>query len=318
MKEKVLVTGGFGFIGINLILRLLRTTSYSVIVACRTTHNKIPKEILGSKRVTFAYSNLLNEKSIDALVKKCTIVIHLASSAIQPSSSDESVLMMGNNINGALNILSSAQRHNIKKIIMLSSGGVYGNQKKNEKIDESHSLLPLNPYTSSKLIVDILCNSFFTSFGTPVVTLRPFNVYGPHQSIHRVIPIFITKLLANQSVILNHGGTQKRDFIYVDDLVDLILLVMANSDKSILGEVYNVCSGKGVPLLRLADIIVQKLGKNKALIRIPKSSKTEAMCSVGSNMKAEVRFGWKPKTSLNEGLEKTINWYKNNRRKNES
>ena len=193
---------------------------------------------------------------------------------------------------------------------MLSSGGVYGSLTKGKKIDEHHPFNPVNPYTASKLASDHIALAFYSTYATPVVILRPFNVYGPYQGINKVIPIFITKLLKNEPVVLNQGGRQKRDFVYIDDLIFAIELVLKAPIDKVVGETFNISSDYAVPMRKIADIIIQKLGKARTFLEMPKKSNLEVLDSSGSSDKIKKVLRWSPNFSLERGLSVTIAWYK--------
>lgn len=310
MRETILITGGLGFIGINLTNRILSTTKDNVIIISRKRAAAIPPNYVNSKRVRIIYTDLSNEVRLEEAVQKSTIIIHLASSTTLPISIKDTSSMLKTQIIGTINLLTFAQKHGIKKVLLFSSGGVYGNRIKGKKMDENHPLKPINTYTASKLSSDIIAKAFYLTYKTPIIILRLFNVYGPHQKTNKVIPIFISKLLRNQLILLNHSGKQIRDFIYIDDLTDLVQLILKSPIREMAGETFNICTGNGTSMRKIADIILQKLRKDKSLIKIQKRSEIEVHDSVGSAVKISKKFNWKPKYSLQLGLEKTINWYK--------
>ncbi len=310
MRETILVTGGSGFIGINLVLRLLKSTPHNIIVLTRMKMRYAISKFPRTKRVSFVYSNILQKNLLERAVKKSTIIIHLASDTNPIVSLVDTIKMIRSNIVGTTNVLELAQKYKIKRVILLSSGGVYGNRVKGRKMDEKHPLCPITPYAVSKLSADLVANTFFSNFKTPIIILRPFNVYGPHQSINKVIPIFITKLLRNLPIVLNHGGKQKRDFVYIDDLIFAIELVLKAPIDKVVGETFNISSDYAVPMRKIADIIIQKLGKARTFLEMPKKSNLEVLDSSGSSDKIKKVLRWSPNFSLERGLSVTIAWYK--------
>ncbi len=315
MKETVLITGGLGFIGINLTQRLLRTTSYSVIVFNRGK-KKMSYDLSAifgsSKRLKIVYGDILHKQDIEEVIKKSSIIVHLAAST-HISDITNILPLVQTNIIGTTILLESIVKFPVKKLILLSSSGVYGNKQKGILMDENHPLLPLNPYTASKLAAEKLAYSFYFSAKVPIIILRPFNIYGPYQEPSKTIPLFITRLLQKKSIVLNHGGRQKRDWVYVDDLTAVIERIIYAPNNKVVGEVFNISNGKPITIKDTAKTILRQLGKNKSHFKIPTVSLPEAMYNVGTSRKIKKLLNWSPKYPLESGIKETIKWYKSNK-----
>ncbi len=306
-KRKILVTGGAGFIGSNLVDELIKK-GFSVVVIDDLSFGK--RKYL-NKRAKFYKLGVESGKLGEIFKKeKPQIVFHLAAQKDVRKSVADPVFDAQINILGSLNLLENCLKYKVKKVIFTSTGGaIYGDTKK-VPTSEDHPEWPVSPYGVAKLSIDKYLHYYHEVRGLNYVCLRLANVYGPRQDAEGeagVIAIFISKLLKGKQLIINGDGKQTRDYVYVDDIVRACLLSLRNK---IIG-VYNIGTSKETSVNQLFKKLV-RIGKFKTEEKHGPAMPGEQMRSNLSYKKAKKEMGWQPKVSLDEGLEKTIEWFRNN------
>jgi len=314
-KKKVLVTGAGGFIGSHLTERLVELgASVKAFVRYNSRNDwglieTLPKEIKES--LDIFTGDLKDPETVRKAVKDCDIVFHLGALIAIPYSYINPLDFVQTNIGGTANILNACKEYGVEKIIHTSTSEVYGTARYTP-IDENHPLQGQSPYSASKIGADKLAESYYFSFALPVAILRPFNTYGPRQSARAVIPTIITQALTTQRIKL--GSLEPtRDLTYISDTVEGFIKE-AESEESI-GQVINLGTGEETSVGDLVRKIGAILGKKLKIeydpIRVrPEGSEVERLIS--NNTKAKNILKWEPKVSLEEGLEKTINWISKN------
>jgi dTDP-glucose 4,6-dehydratase len=180
-------------------------------------------------------------------------------------------------------------------------------------MDEEHPLNPRSPYAATKAGADRLAYSYFVTYGLPIVILRPFNNYGPFQHPEKVVPRFITQGLADRPLTIHGDGHATRDWLYVEDAAEAIDAVLAADIHSVAGEVLNVATGVDVSVSQIASMVLDVLGKPATLKEHVPERPGQVHRHIGSTDKAERLLGWRAGTSFEEGLERTVAWYKQNR-----
>ena len=228
-----------------------------------------------------------------------------------PYSYEAPLSYVKTNIQGTVNVLEAVRKNNIELVINTSTSETYGTAIYSP-IDESHPMQGQSPYSATKISADMLAESYYNSFETPVITVRPFNTYGPRQSARAVIPTIISQLLTKDKITLG-GLSPIRDFTFVDDTTRGFICAANNSDK--VGEIINLGFGKGITIEDVANLIMQLTGIKKDIYceesRVrPKNS--EVFHLISNNDKAKNLIGWEPKISLEDGLSETIEFIKNN------
>lgn len=314
--KKVFITGAGGFIGSHLTERLVnegaKVTAF-VHYNSRNDHGLI--ELLPAdvrKRLKLIAGDLKDGDAITEAMKGAEYVFHLGALIAIPYSYVHPREVVDTNVIGSLNVFAAGRANRVKKIVHTSTSEVYGSARY-VPIDEQHPLQGQSPYSASKIGADKLAESFQLSFGLPIATIRPFNTFGPRQSARAVIPTIITQALDSDQVHLG-ALTPKRDLTFVLDTVAGFLKV-AESEKTI-GQVTNVGSGFEISIGDLAKKIIKLIG-SKAVVTTdakrfrPKNS--EVVSLLADNRKAAKLIGWRPGYSLEEGLQETIDWIKNNR-----
>jgi NAD dependent epimerase/dehydratase len=314
-QKKVLVTGAEGFIGSHLTERLVALGAEVKALVMYNSFNTwgwIDTFRPGEKnKLHIICADIREADLLKSTLKDINIVFHLAALIAIPYSYVSPSSYIKTNIEGTLNLLQAARDHGVEKFLHTSTSEVYGTALYTP-IDEKHPLQGQSPYSASKIGADMIAESFHRSFDLPVTTVRPFNTYGPRQSMRAIIPTLIVEMLSNDKIQL--GSLHPiRDFTYVSDTVEGFLKTAETDD--INGEVINIGSAQGISIGNLAEKLMKMMNKKITVeseekrVRPPKSEVNQLICN---NNKAKELIGWQPNVSLDEGLEKTINWFKEN------
>ena len=309
--RKVLVTGAGGFIGSHLVERLINEGAQ---VRAFVRYNsrgdpgllrQLPVE--ATAKIELVPGELRDRGAMWEAVKGCEIVFHLGALISIPYSYRHPAEVAETNFMGTLNALMACRELGVERLVHTSTSEVYGTALR-VPIDEGHPLQGQSPYSASKIGADKLVESFACAYELPVVTVRPFNTYGPRQSARAVIPTIITQALVNHHIRLGNLNTL-RDFTYVDDTVDGFLC--AAEAKDVVGRVFNLGTGQEVRIGDLAQKIAHKIGHPVNLLTDTerlRPEKSEVMRLLSDNSLARKDLGWSPTVSLDEGLDKTIAW----------
>ena len=315
-KEKILITGAAGFIGSHLCEFFVKR-GYDIVAFDRYNSNSQFGWLDLSpykKRMKCILGDIRDYESVYKSMKNCKTVIHLAALIGIPYSYFSPLAYVKTNIEGTYNILEAAKNLNMKNIIITSTSEVYGSAKY-LPIDEDHPINCQSPYAASKSAADQLALSFYKSFKLPVKIIRPFNTYGPRQSSRAIIPSIINQCQRNKNGNIFLGNLYPtRDLSYVEDICEAFFCVFKS--KKLIGEVVNVGNNSNTSMKNLA-LKISKLMNVKIRIKSskykirPKLSEVENLrCN---NKKIKKYTKWKPKTRLENGIKKTIEWIKSNR-----
>jgi len=305
MGMKVLVTGGAGFIGSHLVDRLVQEGNQVIVIDNLSTGKR--KQV--NKKAQF-YKMDIRSKRIERVFRKerPLIVVHLAAQMNVRLSTEDPVFDAEVNILGTLNLLEHAMKHGVRKMSFASSGGaVYGEQEVFPAA-ESHRTDPLSPYGISKLAGEKYLAYYTNTTGLRHVVLRFGNVYGPRQEPEGeagVIAIFSKLMLEGGQPIINGTGKQTRDFVYVDDVVEAIMVTIGEDIQGI----FNVGTGQEATVNECYGII-KELTSSSCKDLYGAAKKGEQFRSVLDVMKMRERFGWDPQISLPEGLKMTVEFFK--------
>ena len=307
-----LVTGAAGFIGSHLVEDLVRAGwNVRALVRYSSTGfrgmlDRLDAQVLGSVEVM--YGDIRDSGQMDALIRGCDAVFHLAALIGIPYSYSAPRSYVEVNVSGTQNVLDAVRRNAIGRVVMASTSEVYGSAMYTP-IDESHPLHPQSPDAASKVAADQLGLSYRRSFGTPVALVRPFNTFGPRQSYRAVIPTIIGQALSRDDGRIELGAlSPRRDFVYVADTARGLRLA-ADSDAA-LGQVVNLASGQSISVgdlaarvLDLTDNPDSRVESKQERVRPPDSEVDELL---GDATRAEELLGWKPEVTLDEGLRLAI------------
>ena len=313
--KKILITGATGFIGSHLT-ELCVEKGFEVIAFDRYNPNYNLGWLEKSKYrddINFVFGDIRDYDSVLKTMKDCKIVFHLAALIGIPYSYISPLAYIKTNVEGAYNVLEASKNLNIEQIIITSTSETYGSAKY-LPIDEKHPFSSQSPYSASKVSADHLALSYWNSFDLPIKIIRPFNIYGPRQSSRAVIPSIIIQALNSKKEIKLGNIEPVRDYTYVTDICDAFLEIIKN--KIFFGDTVNVGSNTEYTIEDIAKKILKKLN-SKAVIkrdekrkRSPKSEVTRLVCD---NRKILKYTNWKPIINIDDGFDKTINWFKDNK-----
>lgn len=307
MKNKVVVvTGGVGFIGSNLVEEL--TKDNEVIVIDDLSTGK--RENIDESKVEFVQGSITDLEHLKKVFEDVDYVFHQAAIPSVQRSVENPLATNEVNVKGTLNVLIAAKVNGVKKVIYASSSSVYGETPELPK-REDMSPNPLSPYAVSKLTGEYYCNAFSEVYDLKTVCLRYFNVFGPKQNpsseYAAVIPKFITRVMRKQPPIIYGDGNQTRDFTFVKDVVRANILAMERDAKGI----FNVAYGKRTSINELASKIMGAISLEMEPVH-DKPRPGDIRHSLADISLAKDKLGYKPKYSLEEGLEETIKWFQKN------
>ena len=313
LGQKVLVTGAGGFIGSHLTEELVRQGARVRVLLRYNSRNdhgliaELPMEVQHALDVRFG--DIRDAECVSQCVDEMEVVFHLAALISIPYSYVNPSDYVAVNLAGTTNVLNACRRHHVKRLVHTSTSEVYGTAL-SVLIREDHPLQPQSPYSASKIGADAMAMSYFHSFDLPVSIIRPFNTYGPRQSMRAVIPTIALQTLCSQRVRLGLLDST-RDFNFVSDTVAGFLRVAES--ESALGQAINVGSGHEISIRELARRIGRLLGKEPQIeleerrLR-PTGSEVLRLCA--DNARARELTGWVPKVSLDEGLVQTLEWWR--------
>lgn len=310
-QKQVLVTGAGGFIGSHLTEALVIVgAKVRVFIRYNSRDGRGNLEDLEPgllEQIEIISGDLRDADVIDRAVKGCDAIFHLGALVGIPYSYKNPREVVETNIMGTFNILTAARDHGVERVVHTSTSEVYGSALY-VPIDESHPLQGQSPYSASKIGAEKLAESFYASYDLPVVTVRPFNCYGPRQSARAVIPTLITQALACEEIRLGNTETL-RDFTFVTDTAEGF--IKAAQSQEGLGKVINIGSGRVISIGQLAQIILNTI-QSTAKIVVDESrvrpSRSEVNRLLADNRLAKETIGWEPHVSLEEGVKKTVDW----------
>ena len=315
-NKRVLVTGASGFIGSHVVERLVQLGAQVRAFVHYNSRNDwgllelLPKETLD--HIEVFPGDLTDAALIYKAVAGCQVVFHLGALIAIPYSYQAPQQFIDTNVKGTLNILQACLEEQIEKMIHTSTSETYGSALYTP-IDEEHPLQAQSPYAASKIAADKLVESFHCSFELPVAIIRPFNTYGPYQSARAVIPTIISQALSDDDSIKLGSLTPVRDLTFIEDTVSGFIRV-AESGKSI-GSVFNVGTGHGVTISELVTVVLRIIGVDKHIVADSKRFrpvKSEVTVLVCNNTKAREILEWRPRYTLEQGLQYTVEYIRNN------
>lgn len=311
---KVLVTGADGFIGSHLTEELVRAGHEVKAFVYYNSFNSwgwldsLPPEIL--KEIEIFSGDIRDPNGVRTAMQGRDVIYHLAALIAIPFSYHSPDAYVDTNIKGTLNILQAARDHEPQRVLITSTSEVYGTAQY-VPIDEKHPYQGQSPYSATKIGADRLAESFYRSFQLPVTIVRPFNTYGPRQSLRAVIPTIITQLLGGCQTIKLGALSPTRDFNYVKDTVAGFMAIAA-TDKAI-GEEINIATGKEISIGRLAEELIRQINP-QAVIACDEErlrpEKSEVNRLLGANAKIKEMTGWEPRYDLAAGLAETIAFFR--------
>ncbi len=299
---KVLVTGGAGFIGANLV-HLLVNEGYQVRVLDNLSAGR--REYLHGLELELIQGDILDLEAVTQAVRGVEGVVHLAAQTGVPGSLQDPRHDCEVNVIGTLNVLEASRHATVRRFVFASSNAPLGRQS--PPATEDQAPLPISPYGASKLAGEGYCLAYHGSWGLETVVLRFANVYGPY-SAHKssVIAKFFKDIMATGQVTIDGDGLQTRDFIYVGDLCQAILLALTSQ---VSGEVFQIATGVETSIIALANMI-QRLIKRDVVLAHGQPRQGDIRYSFSGITKARQVLGWEPQVDLNQGLRETQRWFR--------
>lgn len=328
---RLLVTGGLGFIGSNLVRHLLKTyPSYEIINLDAQTyagHLENVEDVASNPRYRFVKGRIEDANLVDKIVSGKLFgpidgIMNLAAESHVDRSIEDPAVFVHSNILGTQVLLDAAFRHGLVKgtkpgvdakfnirYVQISTDEVYGSLGPTGFFTEDTPLAPNSPYSASKAGSDMLCRAYFHTFAMPVMITRCSNNYGPYQHPEKLIPLFIDNLMNNKQVPVYGDGANVRDWLHVTDHCRAIDAVFHNG---LGGEVYNIGGNNERTNMQITKLLLNELGKGENLIRYVEDRLGHDRRYAIDSSKMQRELGWTPKYTFETGIKETIGWYKAN------
>ncbi|MEU2432470.1 MULTISPECIES: dTDP-glucose 4,6-dehydratase [unclassified Streptomyces] len=308
--DKILVTGGAGFIGSHFVKRLLAcedTAEVTVLDALTYAGQKENlADVLLSPKLSFICGNILDQPLVDELVQRHDAIVHFAAESHVDRSLFEAATFLTTNVLGTHTLLDAAGRHGVQKFVHVSTDEVYGPMATG-CATESSLLNATVPYAASKAASDVMALSAFRTDGVPVCVTRSSNQYGPHQYPEKIIPLFVTNLLKGVPVTLHGRGQHVRNWLHVEDNCQGIELVLRSG---IPGEVYNIGGGTDMTSKELTKLLLRMCGADWSSVTYIPDRKSNDIRYAMDWSKIADDLGYRPTWSLSDGLAQTVEWYR--------
>jgi len=308
---KILVTGGLGFIGSNFIIYVLKNyQDYEIINIDAELHGSNHEnlsEIKNNERYSFVKGNITNKKLIEELVSKCDCVVNFAAESHVDRSIFDANPFLVSNIRGVFTILEAIRQQN-KRLVHISTDEVFGTILDGTATEKTR-FNPSSPYSATKASAELLINAYFVTHNCDVVITRCTNNYGPRQFAEKLVPKTIVLAEKNKKIPIYGTGKSIRDWIYVEDHCEAIMLVL---QKGKSGESYNISADNEIDNLTIVKQILRLLERPEDDLQFGEGRPGEDVRYSLDSTKIRNELGWMQKTSFEQGLEKTIQWYNEN------
>ena len=313
----VLVTGGAGFIGSNLVESLLqdnRVSGVRILDNLATGSLRNIQELLTDPRVLFIEGDI---RDYDTCLRACegvNYISHQAALGSVPRSINDPLTSNNVNITGTLNVFTAAKEKGVKRIVYAASSSTYGDHPGLPKVEDRIGR-PLSPYAVTKYVNELYAQVYGSLYGMELIGLRYFNIFGPRQNPQgpyaAVIPLFVKALLQSQPPVINGDGTHSRDFTFVANAVQANIAAMFTTNAEAVNQVYNIACGEQTSLTELYTILQKEAGSTVAPV-YGKERTGDVKHSLADISKAGEKLDYQPLVSVREGLHTTFDWYKNN------
>src|SRR5919201_864976 len=313
--KRVLVTGGAGFISSNFIRHLLAKTPYEVVSLDALTYAGSLEnlaEVMSHERLSFVHGDIRDAELVRDVVAEVDVIVNAAAeSHVEKSIAEGAREFVTTNVEGTQILLDAIREAPVERFVLISSSEVYGTALA-VPMNEEHPLNPRSPYAATKAGADRLAYSYYVTYGLPIVILRPFNNYGPRQHPEKTVPRFIIQALRHEPLTVYGDGHASRDWLYVDDDAEAIEAIIASPLEDVAGEVLNVATGIDISIAEIADYVLSLLDKPGSLKVHVRERPGQVHRHIGSTEKIARLCGWRARTSFEEGLARTVAWYRDN------
>jgi len=307
---KILVTGGLGFIGSNFILKLLNHSDNFEIINVDAelygANRRNLSDIQNNEKYEFVKGNITNKRLMEETISKCDVVVNFAAESFVDRSISDANPFLVSNIRGAFTILDIITKQK-KRMVQISTDEVFGSLLSDTATEES-KFNPSSPYAATKAAAELLINSYSVTYDSDVIITRCTNNYGPRQFPEKLIPKTIILAKLGKKIPIYGKGTNIRDWIYVDDHCNGVLLSLLDGKA---GQSYNISGNNEMDNITIVKRILDIMGKSEDLIEFVEDRPGhDYRYSMNSN-KISKEMGWKSKTSFDESIQKTVDWYLN-------
>jgi len=305
---KLLVTGGLGFIGSNFITKILEEKSdFEVVNVDAQLHGADKRNLSGienNENYEFVNGNITNKRLMEELISKCDAVVNFAAESFVDRSINDANPFLVSNIRGTFTILDIITKQK-KRMIQISTDEVFGSLIDGTATEQS-KLNPSSPYAATKAAAELLANSYSATYGSDVIITRCTNNYGPRQFAEKLIPKTILLASKDRKIPIYGKGTNIRDWIYVDDHCDAVLLTLLNGKS---GKSYNISANNEIDNLTVVRKILEIMNKSEDLIDFVEDRPGHDFRYSMDSKKISDELGWRVKSNFDYGLRKTIQWY---------
>jgi dTDP-glucose 4,6-dehydratase len=308
-KMRILVTGGAGFIGSNFVHRIVKKyPDYEIIVLDKLTYAGRKENLQDIwDKITFIKGDVAKKEDVEKAIKNCDYIVNFAAETHVDRSIIEAGTFVLTDVYGVYNLLEAARKHEISKFEQISTDEVYGHIREGS-FKEDDKLKPRNPYSATKASAELLCQSYFETYGLPIVMTRSSNNYGPYQHPEKLIPKTIIYALLNKPIPVYGKGENVRDWLYVEDNCEAIDLILHKGKN---GETYNIAAKQELKNIEVVKTILRLVKKPESLIKFVEDRLGHDL-RYSLDIEKITKLGWKPKVKFEEGIRRTIEWYKRN------
>ena len=273
--------------------------------------DNISSSLRSNHHFEFFHGNITHPDIVSKLVAEADIVVHFAAESHVTRSIYDNAIFFETDVIGTQVVANAAVNNPVELFIHISSSEVYGTAL-TDPMNEEHPLNPMSPYAAAKAGADRLIYSYIKTYDLPAVIVRPFNNYGPFQHLEKAIPNFIVSALQDKSLNIHGDGKSSRDWVFVEDTCKALDKILHIERKKVIGEVINLGTGRDTCVLDIGSKVLEKLGKPKNRLNYIEDRPGQVTRHISSTKKAQDLLGWKAQIELDEGLDKTLEFYKNN------
>ncbi|MBS1641213.1 MAG: SDR family oxidoreductase [Bacteroidetes bacterium] len=314
---KILVTGGAGFIGSNLVETLLADSRVELVRVLDNLSTGSIKNIqlfFSNSKFQFIEGDVRNYETCLQACNNINLISHQAALGSVPRSINDPLTTNAVNITGTLNMFTAAKETNITRVVYAASSSTYGDHPDLPKVEDKIGN-PLSPYAVTKYVNELYARVYANTYGLQLIGLRYFNVFGPKQSPNgpyaAVIPLFIQSLLNNQTPFINGDGSHSRDFTFVSNAVQANMKALFTENNEAVNQVYNIACGEQTTLLQLFNCL-KNITQSNINVILREERKGDVKHSLADISKAKNLLAYLPEITVQQGLQQTVDWYKNN------